>query len=186
MAPSFEDIERRASLYARRRGLELGPRLGDGGDGKDGIVFSTLGSPGGPTAVKALRRSDLYKRELACYRRLAEHGVDQVRGHSVPKLLGHDVELLVIEMTIVTKPYVLDFAGAYIDDPPEFPPDVMEERHAHWGEVFEDRWPAVQGIMAQFRRYGIHLLEPSPGNIALEGERQMNAPTSAVCEPRPH
>jgi len=167
MAPSFEDIERRASRYAQRRGLELGPRQEAG---KDGIVFWTLGSPDGPTAVKALRRSDLYKRELACYRRLDERGVGQVCGHSVPQLLGHDDELLVIEMTIVTKPYVLDFAGAYIDDPPEFPPYVMEERHAHWAEVFENRWPAVQAIIAHFRRYGIHLLNPSPGNIAFEGD----------------
>jgi len=163
----MEDIERRASLYAQRRGLELGPRLGYG---KDGTIFSTLGSPLGPTAVKALRRWDLYQRELACYRRLAEHGVAEVCGHSVPQFLGHDDELLVIEMTIVSRPYVLDFAGAYIDDPPEFPPEVMEERHAHWAEVFEDRWPVVHDIMARLRLHGVHVLDPSPGNIAFEGD----------------
>jgi len=167
MDPSGEDIEQRALLYARRRGLELGPRLGDG---KDGTVFSTRGSPRGPTAAKALLRRDLYQRELACYRRLAEHGVVQVGGHNVPQLLGHDDELLVVEMTIVSKPYVLDFAGAYIDDPPEFPPEVMEERYAHWAEIFENRWPAAHRIIAQFRRYGVYLVDPSPANIAFEGD----------------
>lgn len=170
MLPFLEDIASRAALYVQRHGLALGPRLGDG---KDGIVFSTVGSPGGPTAVKALIRRDLYAREVACYRRLAERGVGGpvlVCGHNVPKLLGHDDELMVVEMTIVTKPYVLDFASAYADHPPEFPEEVMEERNAHWAEVFEDRWPAVQGIMAQFSRMGIHLLDPSPKNIAFPGD----------------
>jgi hypothetical protein len=170
MLPFLEDIARRASLYAQRRGLELGPRLGDG---KDGIIYSSLGLPQGPTAVKALARPDLYGRELACYRRLAERGVGgavRVCGHNVPQLLDHDDELFVVEMTIVTRPFVLDFAGAYLDEPPDFPPEVIEERHTHWSEVFESRWPTVQRIMAEFRRYGIHLLDPSPGNIAFEGD----------------
>lgn len=167
MSASPEEIKQRASFYARRRGLELGQLLGDG---KDGTVFSTLRSPRGPTALKALLRPDLYQRELACYLRLTEHGVDQVCGHNVPQLLGHDDELLVIEMTIVSRPYVLDFAGAWLDRPPEFPAEVMDERAAHWAEVFEGRWPAVQGIIGQFRRYGVYLLDPSPWNIAFEGE----------------
>jgi len=165
----MEDIERRASLYAQRRGLDLGPRLGHG---KDGTIFSTLGSPAGPTAVKSLRRHDLYLRELACYQRLAVYGVVEVCGHSVPQLLGHDDDLLIIEMTIVSRPFVLDFAGAFVDDPPEFPPEVMEERHAHWADVFEDHWPAVQDIMASLSKFGIHVLDPSPGNIAFGGDNE--------------
>lgn len=176
MRSSSNDISQRASLYAQRRGLVLGPRLGYG---RDGTVFSTL-PPSvapqvwtGPTAIKALVRSDLYTRELNVYRRLAAHGIGgsvRLCGHNVPQLLGHDDELLVIEMTIVTRPFVLDFAGAYLDKPPEFPPEVMEERHAHWAEVFEGRWPAAQRIMAEFRKHGIHLLDPSRGNIAFEGD----------------
>lgn len=174
MLPFLEDIARRASLlYAQRRwggGLELGPRLGVG---KDGIVFSTVGSPTGPTAVKALARADLYGRELTCYRRLAVRGVGgpvQVCGHNVPQLLDHDDKLLVIEMTIVTRPFVLDFAGAYLDTAPEFPIDIMEDRHARWAEDFGGRWPKVQRIMAEFRTHGIFLLDPSPGNIGFEGD----------------
>lgn len=176
MLPSFKDTTRRASLYAQRRGLGIGPRLGFG---KDGTVISTLpsdalqGNWNGPVAIKALSRHDLYARELSVYHRLAEHGIGgpvRVCGHNVPRLLGHDDELLVIEMTIVARPFVLDFAGAYLDSPPIFPADIMEERYAHWGEVFESRWPAVQRIMAEFRRYGVYLLDPSPNNIAFEGD----------------
>lgn len=94
----------------------------------------------------------------------------QVCGHNVPQLLGHDDELRVIEMRIVPKPYVLDFATAYLDEPPDFPEEVMQERESHWAEVFEDRWPAVRIIMAQFRRFGIYLLDPSPKNIAFVGD----------------
>lgn len=150
--------------------LKLGPRLGNG---KDGIVYSTFGSSQGPTAVKALARADLYRRELACYRRLAERAVCRpvrVCGHNVPQLLGHNDELLVIKMTIVTRPYVLDFASAYLDHPPEFPAEFTEERNAHWADIFEKRWPAVQVIMAEFRRDGIHLLDPSHKTIAFEGD----------------
>ena len=176
MLPSSGDKIQPAFQYARQRGLSLGPRLGYG---KDGTVFSTLPqdvSPGnwaGPTAIKAMARDDLYARELAVYRRLAERGIGgpiRVCGHNVPQLLGQDDELLVIEMTIVTRPFVLDFASAYLDEPPEFPAEVMEERYTHWSDVFEGQWPAVQRIMAEFRRYGIYLLDPSPGNIAFEGD----------------
>ena len=73
-------------------------------------------------------------------------------------------------MSIVTKPYVLDFASAYLDHPPEFPPDVMEERHAHWAEMFGSNWPKALRIIANFRSLGIHLLDPSPGNIAFDGD----------------
>jgi len=171
MIPFLEDAVRRAAEYARYRELRFGPRLGDG---KDGIVISTFGTSRGSTALKAFVRSDLYVRELACYQRLAENNIGgpvQICGHNVPLLLGQDDDLCVIEMTIVTRPYVLDFAGAYLDEPPEFPPEVMEERLAHWADVFEDRWPAVQRIMSQFRRHGVYLLDPSPKNIAFVDDR---------------
>jgi len=30
----------------------------------------------------------------------------------------------------------------------------------------------VQGIIARFRRFGVYLLDPSPNNIAFEGDRE--------------
>lgn len=176
MTFSSDDISRRTTLYADRHGVWLGPRLGFG---KDGTVFSTFPAAGAldacdpPAAIKVFVRPELYDRERAVYQRLADAGIGgvvQVCGHNVPVMLDHDPELWVIRMTIVARPFVLDFAGAYIDDPPDFPADVMEERYAHWAEVFEHRWPAVQKIMAEFRRFGVFLLDPSHGNIGFDDD----------------
>lgn len=173
MTSSFDEIFGRATLYAGRRGVLLGSRLGFG---KDGSVFSLLPGAGTihgvevPSAIKVFVRPELCEREHAVYRRLADVGVGgvvQVCGHNVPVMLDYDPELWVIRMTVVARPFVLDFAGAYIDEPPEFPADVMEERCAHWADIFEHRWPAVQRIMTEFRRLGVFLLDPSPGNIGF-------------------
>jgi hypothetical protein len=37
---------------------------------------------------------------------------------------------MVIEMTIVSRPFVLDFAGAYLDSPPEFSAEIWSEWEA--------------------------------------------------------
>lgn len=167
MQPFLEDIARRTSVYVARRGIEAGAGLGSG---KDGTVISAVRPGVGVTAVKTLVRHDLFVRERACYERLAQHGIggsERVCGHEVPRMIDSDEELLVVEMTIVSRPYVLDFAGAYLDDPPEFPAEVMAERREHWAEIFEERWPQVRRILAAFQRVGVHLLDPSPSNIAF-------------------
>jgi hypothetical protein len=51
---------------------------------------------------------------------LKERGVEKICDCAVPELIGYDDELLIIEMTVVTTPYVLDFAGAYLDWSPDF------------------------------------------------------------------
>src|SRR5689334_271995 len=111
MIPEAADIVRRASIYAARRDLTLGPQLGFG---KDGIVFAASSPVRAATAIKALLRRDLFDRELACYLRLQERGVVEVREHAVPRLRGQDHDLLVVEMSIVARPFVLDFASAYV------------------------------------------------------------------------
>ena len=71
-------------------------------------------------------------------------------------------------MSIVQPPYVLDFAKATIDVPPDFPEHVMAEREAYWADLFDDRWPKVVEIMQVFeRRHGVYLLDPKPANIAF-------------------
>ncbi len=85
----------------------------------------------------------------------------------VPQLIRFDDELRVIEMTIVTRPFLLDFAGAYLD----FPPQFSEEIWAHWQlekrEQFEDRWPTVQAVLAALEELDIHMVDVSPSNIAF-------------------
>jgi hypothetical protein len=49
-----------------------------------------------------------------------------------------------VEMEIVQPPFVLDFAGAYLDRRPDFPEDVYAEWQAEKAEQFGDDWPLVQ------------------------------------------
>ena len=68
-------------------------------------------------------------------------------------------------MGIVSPPFVLDFAGAYLDQAPDFPDEIMEDWRAEKKEQFGDRWGVVQDIMREFRKLGIYLADVKPGNI---------------------
>lgn len=163
-------IDQRALMYASRRGLLLDRQLGYG---KDGTVFSTCLPTGDATAVKVFHRPDMFARELAVYQRLVEHAVSAVYGHSVPQLIDWDDELLVIEMTVVGKPYLLDFANAHLDEAPEFPDEVIEQWHEEGIERFgAARWERVQLVIATLRgQCGVIFHDVNPGNIAFgEGE----------------
>jgi hypothetical protein len=82
-------------------------------------------------------------------------------------LITFDDRLLVLEMTIVKRPFVLDFAGAYLDSRPDFPQDVWTDWEAEKREQFEERWPIVQKVLDAFEEMGIYLLDVSPGNIGF-------------------
>jgi hypothetical protein len=161
-----EDIADRAFDYAVKRGMRLEDQLGSG---VDGIVLRS----GRPSAVKVFAREDAFRRELACYRRLREREILDILGHRVPQLLDFDDSLLVIEMTVVQPPFLLDFAGAYVDTAPDYPDEVMEQWHEDKREQFgDDRWERVQMVLATLRgQCGIQLFDVNPGNITFgEGE----------------
>src|SRR5438046_2253643 len=106
-----------ARLYADQRQLELAEPLGSG---KDGIVLVAKRKPQpGKVAIKALCFDEAYGREKRVYERLKKLGVTSVLGFNVPQLIGSADDLRVIEMTIVKRPFVLDFAGAYLDARPQ-------------------------------------------------------------------
>ena len=65
-----------------------------------------------------------YEREKMVYERLGDAAVSIVLGFNVPQLVGSDDGLRVLEITIVERPFVLDFAGAYLDSRPQFPEEV--------------------------------------------------------------
>ncbi|MBI4661856.1 MAG: hypothetical protein HY735_23800 [Verrucomicrobia bacterium] len=154
-----------ARLYAARHQLELAETLGSG---KDGIVLvAKHKTKPANVAIKVLRFDELYLREKQAYQRLGKMTVTTVLGFNVPQLVGSDDGLRVIEMTIVKRPFVLDFAAAYLDARPEFPEDVWTEWETEKREQFETRWPAVQEVLAAFEELGIYLLDVSPSNIAF-------------------
>lgn len=84
-----------------------------------------------------------------------------------PLLLDRDDDLLILEMSIVSRPFVLDFAGAYLYQPPEFPDEVMAEWRAEKMEQFGSHWPDVEAILRELVRMDIHMMDVNPGNIAF-------------------
>jgi hypothetical protein len=152
-------------LYAERHELELAETLGSG---KDGIVLvARRKAQAGKVAVKALRWAEAYDREKKVYERLGRAGVDTVLGFNVPLLVGSEDRLHILEMSIVERPFVLDFAGAYLDARPEFSEEIWADWEADKREKFEDRWPQVQRVLDAFEELGVYLLDVSPGNIAF-------------------
>ncbi len=109
-----------------------------------------------------------YERERDCYLRLREEAVESVRGFAVPAYLNHSNEWLAIEMTIVRPPYLLDFAGALLDEPFDFHEETWEAWQMDRMEKFEERWPEVKKVMRELECHGIFLSDLHPGNIAFE------------------
>src|SRR6185369_13880245 len=104
----------RAHAYADMHGLVLGKQLGFG---VHGIVFVTeirsdLGGADKQSAVKAHQREVDYCRERDVYLRLSAKKITKIKRFNVPLLLRYDNEYLILEMTVVKRPYILDFAGA--------------------------------------------------------------------------
>jgi hypothetical protein len=154
-----------ARQYASGRELELAESLGSG---KDGIVLAAKRkAQPAKVAIKILRWRAAYEREKKVYERLRDAGVVTVLGFNVPQLVGSEDDLRVLEMTIVERPFVLDFAGAHLDKRPEFPEEVWADWEADKREKFEEHWPAVQLVMDAFEELGVYLLDVSRGNIAF-------------------
>jgi hypothetical protein len=157
-------IDPRISEYETKYACRLIGRLGPG-SGQDGFVKQSDRA----TAVKFFDRADRFRRELEVYEVLAARGIQIVAGHSVPELFDSDGLLRTIEMTIVERPFVLDFAGAKRPhEVPDFEPHVLEEHYEHLQELFGDRFSDALHVAEMFRQAtGFVLLDIHPGNIAF-------------------
>jgi len=154
-----------AGAYAARHDLLVVERLGFGIHGSVHLVEDKV--KGDRSAIKAHRAREFYVRERAAYELLSHAGVTEVLGFHVPQLIRADEELQVIEMTIVTRPFVVDFAGAYVGARPEFPEEIWAEWEAEKQDQFGARWVKVKAVMEAFEEWGIHLVDVSPNNIAF-------------------
>jgi hypothetical protein len=164
MGPRAE-LVRRGEAYCQRHGLTAGRQLGFG---VHGIVFVAAKQiEPAPVAVKVHERELYYQRERDVYLRLQARSVTQLCGCEVPHLLRHDDELWVLEMRVVSPPFVLDFAGAYLDHAPDFPEDVLADWQAEKREQFGPRWADVQAILRELESLGIFLIDVSPNNITF-------------------
>jgi hypothetical protein len=164
-----EELTRRAYEFSHANGLDVVQELGFG---VHGIVLATESHPesgASPlrSAIKIHAQESAYIRERDIYVRLKERGVQDIRGLEVPQLLRFDDRLWVIEMTMVSRPFVLDFAGAYLDHAPDFPDEVMADWRAEKVEQFGKHWQEVEKILAVLESYGIYMEDVSPSNISF-------------------
>ena len=162
-----DDAIRRAEIYAEQKGLTLDRELGEG---SNGVVCAAKGlfSNSCHSAIKSCEREGVYARERDVYLRLLDKQITRIRGCEVPKLLGYDDDLWVIEMTIVNRPFCLDFGGAYLEKPPDFSEEVMADWEAEKIEQFGKYWPEVKLIIAVLQVHGIYLMDVHPKNISFE------------------
>lgn len=157
-------LRERGERYANARGLTLQPdEQFHVGSGQDGSVLATSRN----TAAKVFKYEQLHERERDVYVRLQINEVKEIQSCNVRQIVDSDDSLWVVEMTIVSRPFVLDFAGAHLDIPPNYPAELVEEWDREKEELFEDQWPQVRAIRASLRRYGIYLTDLTPNNIAL-------------------
>jgi hypothetical protein len=168
MTPHDEVLDR-ARQYVKQHGLTVTEELGFGVHGTVFVVEShTETAVHARSAVKIFGRDADYRRERDVYLRLCEHAVDRVCGCEVPRLLRYDDHLWAIEMTVVTRPFVLDFAGACLDRPTEFSEEVLADWETEKREQFGTRWPEVRRILSVLESYGIYMEDVTPGNISFE------------------
>jgi hypothetical protein len=160
-----DDAEGRLKEYTKRYSQQTIRPLGWG---VHGTVFLThVFLTNVYTAVKVHGGKTAYLRERDVYFRLRHHGISEIRGCNVPELVNWDDELWVIEMKVVERPFVLDFAGSYLDRRPDFTEEVLAEWREEKQDQFGADWNEVELILATLERYGIYLSDISPNNISF-------------------
>lgn len=163
---SDEVVMQKAFAYAASHDLLLMDRLGFGVHGI--ILAAEDKSGGGPVAIKAHREREPYLRERDAYERLRAAGVVEILGFNVPQYQRSDDALGVIEMTIVTRPFVLDFAGAYLDQLPTFPDEAWAAWEAEKSDQFDFHWATVRRVLDSLEELDIYMVDVSPSNIAFD------------------
>ena len=140
------------------------------GHGTDGSVWETSAK----TALKSFYRVENYEDEIECYRRLKSQEILKINGVSVPHLEGSNDHLMVIEMTYVQPPYILDFGKVYIDRPPPYQNDehVIAGHHEKIQNEFGKDAARVHLLMHELKKLGIHYADPRPANIRFEEASQ--------------
>jgi hypothetical protein len=159
-----DDSSDRLQRYLSREGIATLERLGEG---KDGAVWRTSRW----SAVKTHERPESYRAERNAYIRLQQVGLTEIAGFAIPILCAYDDENLVIEMEIVTPPYVLDFASVRLD----VPDDLIEDEGHTLADMIRDRFDErADEVIALCEELasaaGIYLTDVHRHNIKFAGE----------------
>ena len=159
------DIRRQNAEAAAKKYIGTQSLMKDLGSGAEGFVFPSPDA----TAIKVFKYEEKYRRELAVYQRLFEHQVIDVLGFAVPRLVASDDALLVIEMTLVQPPFLLDFAQAVLDEPMEFP-EGLDEWWERVADAFGERYSIARAVYDELEsKYGIYYYDLAPRNLNFGG-----------------
>ncbi len=148
-------VKDRKAAYGKLRGLTIEKEFGGG---YDGCVFQTSKM----TAIKVFGYTELYERELEIYQYMNKWNIRQVDAFHIPRLIAFDKALAIIEMSVVTPPFIVDFASAAIERPIE----RGDEWHAKMADDFEDDWPLVRHAIWRLEdEHGIYIADVHPRNF---------------------
>ena len=111
------------------------------GSGQEGYVWETTNK----SAVKVFEREQHFNTELKCYQILQFHGVNEIEGFQIPELVSYSEEQLLIELTIVSAPYLLDF-GKCRFSPPDYPSDAVEHYEKRCQDDFGMHWTRASAM----------------------------------------
>lgn len=161
----FSGLRAIAEAFAAERVREIRERLGFGIHGE---VYAAESKEGmGLSAIKVHFHGAPYRRERDIYLRLREARISSLLGFNVPLLIDFDDRRRAIQMSVVTRPFVLDFAGAQLDWPHEFSEAIWDEWESEKKEQFGERWRRVKEVLAALEDLGIYQADVSPSNIAF-------------------
>jgi hypothetical protein len=159
----MDSIVANARRYCHGRGIQL-DEIGILGWGQDGTVWKTQV----PTAVKVFHRKANYAVEKACYQRLEAMKLRSIGDVNLAQMICFDDELLVIELEIVTPPYLLDFGKAYIDQRSPYNQEQLLDYQNAVRELFGDDYPRVLKITRLlWNLCRIDYVDAKPANICF-------------------
>jgi len=135
------------------------------GWGISGFVYL---SPDSRSAVKVHRHEDSFARELEVYQRLRRLDMTQLHGLNIPKLRGYRSDLRVIQMDLVSSPFLLDFAGVQFN-PPDFSAETMADWHTRISGFFGPNAWIAYAVYRSLAQHGMYYMDFRPTNLKLEG-----------------
>ena len=154
-------LKTKALEYCKNNEIQLVQQLGFG---TQGVVFLTSRN----TAIKVYNLKEGYFRERDVYRRLKDRNIDSIQNLMIPRIVSWDDRLTLFEMSVVHVPCILDFGGAYLDNPPEHM-DRDETWIASKSEEFGENWEKAQAVIREIEhRADIWLSDINTGNIKFE------------------
>jgi len=157
---SKQVLESRAQQYARLYDLTVNFEK-PLGYGNDGYVWRSSQN----TAIKVIERERAYRSELYSYQRLEQAGISEINGLAIPTLVNSHDKLMIIEMDVVTPPYLIDFGKVWLDRAPDYSQDAWDQWESVGHDDFGDRWGDVKAVLAILQQLGIHYVDPKLGNI---------------------